>query len=259
MTDAQPRPSAPSPENEYTLTIEEVAELYTTAGFPRPIRRLQKYCARGDLDCRKVETLSGEKYLITPTSVERHIALIAQTQNTSGRAQPRPDTSRRMAEESHELLTTEPAPPGAPTRPGASAVSGTAIFDHPYVKRLEREVEEFKGKFEGQVRRTEQVLETANRNLIELAQANAIAQSETLAKYMLATSTGKSAASKKGAPAPIRDVEAAAGSPNRRETSAVCRCCSFRALLVEGESPAQAGSKVRCPGACRRGLANARR
>jgi hypothetical protein len=56
---------------------------------------------------------------------------------------------------------------------------------------LEREVEEFKGKYEGQVRRTEQVLETANRNLIELAQANAIAQSETLARYMLATGEGK--------------------------------------------------------------------
>jgi hypothetical protein len=166
MTYAQPRPTAPFPASEYTLTIDEVGELYANAGFARPTRRLQKYCARGDLDCRKVETLSGEKYLITPISVERHIALIAQTQGAAGRDQARPD---------------------------ASITSDISVFDHPYVRRLEREVEEFKGKYEGQVRRTEQVLETANRNLIELAQANAIAQSETLARYMLASGEGKRA------------------------------------------------------------------
>src|SRR5438309_635502 len=59
------------------------------------------------------------------------------------------------------------------------------IFEHPYVKRLEAEVDEFKGKYEKQVRRTEDVLDQANQRLIELQQASAIAQSETLAKYML--------------------------------------------------------------------------
>ena len=193
MTNAEARSGAPSPENEYVLTIDEVAELYANAGFPRPIRRLQKYCARGDLDCRKVETLSGEKYLITPISVERHIALIAQTQGAPGRDPARPDAAPGAEQESHENATVEATPPGAPTRPDASMTSDLSVFDHPYVRRLEREVEEFKGKYEGQVRRTEQVLETANRNLIELAQANAIAQSETLARYMLAAGEGKRA------------------------------------------------------------------
>jgi hypothetical protein len=207
MTDAEARPGAPSPEQEFTLTIDQVAELYAQAGFARPIRRIQKYCARGDLECRKVETLSGEKYLITPISVERHIALIAQTQGTSGRDQARPGTPPNAQESSHEIVIDEPAPPDALPRPGAPTVSDISFFEHPYVKRLEREVEEFKGKFEGQVRRTEQVLETANRNLIELAQANAIAQSETLAKYMLATSTGKSALGREDVPAPVRQDE----------------------------------------------------
>jgi hypothetical protein len=30
--------------------------------FPRTISRIQKYCARGDLNCKKVETEFGEKY-----------------------------------------------------------------------------------------------------------------------------------------------------------------------------------------------------
>lgn len=198
MNDAHPRPSAPSPENEYTLTIDEVAELYTKAGFPRPIRRLQKYCARGDLDCRKVETLSGEKYLITPLSVERHIALIAQTQGTSGRGQARPGAAPGAEQKSLETSILGATPRIVPARPGASATADTSVFEHPYVKRLEREVEEFKDKYEGQVRRTEQVLESANRNLIELAQANAIAQSETLARYMLAAGDSKRTPEREG-------------------------------------------------------------
>jgi hypothetical protein len=79
MTDAQPRPGAPLDEAAYSLTIDQTADRYAQAGFPRPTRRLQKYCARGDLECRKVETEFGERYLVTPGSVERHIAYIAET------------------------------------------------------------------------------------------------------------------------------------------------------------------------------------
>jgi hypothetical protein len=49
-----------SPDHQYTLTVEQVAELYATAGLPRTIRAIQKYCAVGKLDCRKVETETGE-------------------------------------------------------------------------------------------------------------------------------------------------------------------------------------------------------
>lgn len=182
MSDAPARPAAPLDETAYTVSIEEAADRYAVAGFPRPIRRLQKYCARGDLECRKVETASGEKYLITPESIERHIAYIEET---SGRVQARPGASERPSEVSQEPELKGDASDHAPTRPDASHSMPLEIFEHPYVKRLEKEVVEYKGKYEHQVRRTEQVLESANARLIELQQANAIASSETLAKYML--------------------------------------------------------------------------
>src|ERR1700676_5318554 len=116
MTPAPPRPDAPLDDNEYTLTIDEVAERYAHAGHPRTIRRLQKYCARGDLECRKVETASGEKYLITPESIDRHIAYIKET---SGRAQARPGASERTTEASQEIELKGDASEHAPTRPDA--------------------------------------------------------------------------------------------------------------------------------------------
>jgi plasmid maintenance system killer protein len=39
----------------------------------------------------------------------------------------------------------------------------TIFFEHPYVKRLEAEVDEFKSKYEKQARRTEDILEDANK------------------------------------------------------------------------------------------------
>ena len=76
MNDEQPRPFANSDEHNYTLTVEEAADQYAHAGLPRTLRAIQKYCAVSKLDCRKTETEFGEKYLVAPYSIDRHIAYI---------------------------------------------------------------------------------------------------------------------------------------------------------------------------------------
>jgi hypothetical protein len=52
MNDILTRPDANSREQDFTLTIEEASDRYAAAGHPRTIRAIQKYCARGDLDCQ---------------------------------------------------------------------------------------------------------------------------------------------------------------------------------------------------------------
>ncbi len=133
MTPAPLRPDAPLDDNEYTLTIDEVAERYAHAGHPRTIRRLQKYCARGDLQCRKVETAFGEKYLVTPMSVDHHIAQIVDALAASGRAPTRPGAPDGARKESHNSEHTEVAPAHARTRPGAPD------FQNRYLEHLEKE------------------------------------------------------------------------------------------------------------------------
>ena len=71
-----PRPVATS--SDYTLSIEEVSEQYAKAGHPRTIRTLQRYAASGHLDAQKIATTLGDKYLVTPQSVARHIAQIEE-------------------------------------------------------------------------------------------------------------------------------------------------------------------------------------
>ena len=80
-----------SPDNDYTLSIEDAVALYERAGLPRTPRTIQRYCANGHLDCRRVEIPYGEKYLITPASIAKHIAYIEETRQTmAGRDEPRP-------------------------------------------------------------------------------------------------------------------------------------------------------------------------
>src|SRR5215212_2501961 len=88
--DDQPRPAATNPD-DYSLSIEDAVALYARAGLPRTPRTIQRYCANSHLDCRRVEIPYGEKYLITPASVTKHIAYIEETRQTlAGRDEPRP-------------------------------------------------------------------------------------------------------------------------------------------------------------------------
>src|SRR6266496_1705949 len=68
--------AATSGDSDYSLAIEDALARYEAAGVPRTPRSIQRYCAKGDLDCHRVETQFGVKFLITPASVDRHIAYI---------------------------------------------------------------------------------------------------------------------------------------------------------------------------------------
>src|ERR1019366_3212685 len=140
MTNEQPRTDASSrersPDHQYSLSIEQAAELYAQAGHPRTIRAIQKYCALSKLACHKVETETGEKYLVAPYSVARHIAYINEVRTVaSGRAQTRTDASVRPLEIKDEPAPERPANNNEQPRIDASA----RAQDDRYVARLESE------------------------------------------------------------------------------------------------------------------------
>ena len=211
MTDALSRQDATSPDNEYSLTIEDAGALYQDAGLSRTPRTIQRYCEKGHLVSRLVDTSFGsEKYLITPASVTRHIAYLKEVRPAStGRGLSRHDATDVIEQQKHD----EPRH-GASTSPDLSRHDATDvveenkgdegrqpqaterdvsrrvatdldIFEHPYVKKLEAEVEKWQGKFEDQVQRTQEVLVSSNQNLMELQRTTTVANSKTLADYLL--------------------------------------------------------------------------
>jgi hypothetical protein len=139
MIDDMSRPVATIPDSEYTLSIEEAAERYEHAGHPRTPRSIQRYCAKGHLDCRRMETPFGEKFLITPTSVVKHIAYIEEVRPVAtGRDLPRPVATDAAAEENHDDQRR-----GAPTGPDLSRQAAT---DTRYLERLEADNEFLRGQ-----------------------------------------------------------------------------------------------------------------
>jgi hypothetical protein len=138
MINEQPRTGASSrdrsPDQQYSLSIEQAAELYAQAGHPRTIRAVQKYCALSKLDCHKVETETGEKYLVAPYSVTRHIAYINEVRIVaSSRDQTRTDASVRPLGSHVETMPASFANGTEQPRTDAS------VRDHEdrYVTRLE--------------------------------------------------------------------------------------------------------------------------
>ena len=132
MTDDLSRPVATSPDSDFTLTIDEALERYARAGLPRTPRSVQRYCAKGHLDCRRIETAFGEKYLISPASVDKHIGYIEEVRPVAtSRDMPRPVATSTALEESREHPRQQ-----APTSPDLSRPVATA-----YVERLEGENE----------------------------------------------------------------------------------------------------------------------
>ena len=132
MTDDMSRPVATSPDSDFTLTIDEALERYARASLPRTPRSIQRYCAKGHLDCRRIETSFGDKYLITPASVAKHIAYIEEVRpTTTSRDMPRHAATDGSVNESHNEPRQE-----VPTRRDES---GRVAADTRYVERLEGE------------------------------------------------------------------------------------------------------------------------
>src|ERR1700739_3185347 len=137
MTDDMSRQVATSPDSDFTLTIEEAVERYARAGLPRTPRSIQRYCAKGHLDCRRVETSFGEKYLIAPASVDKHIAYIEEVRPVAtSRDVPRQDATTVAP----PIIQEEPRQE-APTFPDLSRQVATG-----YVEQLEKRLGEKDGE-----------------------------------------------------------------------------------------------------------------
>ena len=144
-----PRRDATSPDQEYSLTIEQATDIYAAAGHPRTPRTVQRYCAKGHLDCQKIPTLTGDIYRVAPYSVKRHIAqineVIAFTSSATGRDESRQDATTHPPQlplfpattdrDESRQVATEPA------EQQKANETTESVNDDRYTTQLERENE----------------------------------------------------------------------------------------------------------------------
>lgn len=143
-----PRPVATDP-SQYTLTIEDALLRYEHAGYPRTPRSVQRYCAKGDLDCLRQETTFGAKFMTTEQSVARHIAQIAELASATSRDLSRQGTAGEKGVPATHQVATDAATGHDRSRPDATSrgvppvvaapVAPAPIVEDRYVKQLESE------------------------------------------------------------------------------------------------------------------------
>jgi hypothetical protein len=131
------QPVATKTDSDFTLSIEEALSLYVEAGLPRTPRSVQRYCAKGHLQARLVETEFGEKYLINPASVEKHIAYIREVTPATSRDVSRPAAAGRTLDDDSTKAHDVPAP----TSEDQTRLVATSPDLSRFVERLEGENE----------------------------------------------------------------------------------------------------------------------
>src|SRR5437016_14070436 len=102
------RLGATAGDSAYSLSIHGALARYEAAGIPRTRRSVQRYCANGALDAHRIETTFGEKFLIAPGSVDRHIAYINEVRPVATSHDPsRPDTTAAVVKNAHDDASFE--------------------------------------------------------------------------------------------------------------------------------------------------------
>lgn len=164
MINELPRPVATTSDSEFTLTIDDALSLYAEAGIPRTPRSVQRYCAKEHLSCRLIETKFGEKYLITPASVEKHIAYIIEVTPATSRDVPSPVATGVASENKIDTSEYNAATPADESRPVATSPS----LSH-YVARLEGDIQFLRGQMEVKDNQIKEATERARETNVLIA------------------------------------------------------------------------------------------
>jgi hypothetical protein len=143
------RHAATTPDSEFTLSIDEAAALYERAGHPRTPRSIQRYCAKGHLDYRRMETPFGEKFLISPASVMKHIAYIEELRPVATSRDLSRQVATDVAGEINEIKPRHGAATGIGYQRQAATeteLSRPVAADIRYVELLEHDIEFLHGQ-----------------------------------------------------------------------------------------------------------------
>ena len=167
------------PDTADLVTVEEAVEIFRLRGLPRHMRTIQKYCSAKSgraLVSYQVPTENGIRYMIERSSIDRFIGDAAQ-QAPTGKIENENIAEPVSLNQNREQAKIEHV--------SAPVVDQLDIFEHPLVQRLEAQVERLEGRNEQLQANIQNVLEQANERLVELQKASAIAQSESLGKFLL--------------------------------------------------------------------------
>ena len=76
MEEPQAYPGIPGAD--YSLTVEEVGQTLTEAGYPRDESTIRRWCRNSTLDCALRDRTNTDAWVITKESIEKRIKQLSQ-------------------------------------------------------------------------------------------------------------------------------------------------------------------------------------
>lgn len=132
------------------VTLDAVATKFISAGLPRSMRTLQRYCANGTLECVKEATETGDTYFVVERSIDTAIGALQQLHDAKDR--PRHAATERAVSshvgDDHTSLSGTDTGGHSPTASGddAQIYQDRPAVPHPdtsgFVVQLEARLEE---------------------------------------------------------------------------------------------------------------------
>jgi hypothetical protein len=191
----------------HTVPLTELEGLVFKAGIVMSRRQITRHCESGTFDAVKLPAANNvEHWYVAPASIEKGIAdikalrALRDSHDETRRDATGHDEARVSSKETlnsdpvmsghdatrPDVSDKETSQAGGKTHHDASRHDGAFdIFEHPYVKKLESQVEKWEGKYHEQVRRTEDIQSRSQDKLLELQRMVTIGQSKNLADFML--------------------------------------------------------------------------
>ena len=192
-------------DNLHIMSVRQLEAAIAAAGIVMSHRQLIRHCKAGTFDAVKLPAANNvEEWFVAPASLEKGIADIKVLQEHRARRvgsgqdmtdndaptiakQTDADASGRDATRQDSSDTPIRDEKDATRRDTSRQVTPTDadVYEHPYVKRLEAQVDKLEKKLDDQVRRTEEIQLRGQEKLLELQRMTAVGQSQTLADFML--------------------------------------------------------------------------
>ena len=201
----KPSHDATRRDDLHTMSVRQLEAAIAAAGIVMSHRQVLRHCKAGTFDAVKLPAANNvEEWFVAPASLEKGIADIKVLQEHRARrdATGRDMTASDVAETARQFDTdksghvatgqdmsdTKQRQENVETRHDTSRHDATYevdVYEHPYVKRLEAQVDKLEKKLDDQVRRTEDIQLRGQEKLLELQRMTAVGQSQTLADFML--------------------------------------------------------------------------
>ena len=223
----------------HTLSLPELEIEVAKSGIVMSRRQLMRHCQAGVFNAKKLPAANNvPAWFIAPESIAkgiadlkalqeyrtRHIAKMSDSDGHSPTASEMTELHLSQKSDGHRRTATDyvesnsgsksttthsddvrpsPTVSDADVKPASTLQTNIEIFDHPYVKKLDREITKIEerydrdieklqqryvhleGRYDAQVKETQAIMERANHQLVELQKASQVAQSKTLAEYLL--------------------------------------------------------------------------